>query len=301
MWFYNKDRFIFSTYKVFISKLNYIMNKFIITESEKERILNMHKNAIKRQYLSEQDVSTEPGSVIAQARSQDLIDGTKGDMTSIGFSIVGKQGQYYYNCVPSFNSTPEKHVGANKSGAIFDGNYKLYTPTDLGMTGDYTQQFRTACSNIYANLANKRKTFCADPKNKTKPNFAWNCPQPVATPTQTASDQSVDTKNAEADAAQKTKEDAERAKSDAERTAEGAKMQEFSTKMAEYRTKLNGYDNMTQEQLETLINEINAYWKSSLLARAGSESEATYRRLFPKFNTEFKTKFPAITVLLNTK
>ena len=163
------------------------MNKFIITESEKERILNMHKNAIKRQYLSEQAVSTEPGSVIAQARSQDLIDGTKGDMTSIGFSIVGKQGQYYYNCVPSFNSTPEKHVGANKSGAIFDGNYKLYTPTDLGMTGDYTQQFRTACSNIYANLANKRKTFCADPKNKTKPNFAWNCPQSATTPSQVGS------------------------------------------------------------------------------------------------------------------
>ena len=275
------------------------MKKFIITESEKERILNMHRNAIKRQYLKEAEV--EPGTVIAQARSQELIDGTKGDITSIGFSVVGRKGQYYYLCVPSFDSTPEQIVGANKSGAIFDGNYKLYTPTDLGMTGDYTQQFRTACSNIYANLANKRKTFCADPKNKTKPNFAWNCPQPVATPTQVGSTQSVDTKKAEADAAQKAKEDAERAKSDAERTAEGAKMQGFSTKMAEYRTKLDGYDGMTQEQLETLINEINAYWKSSLLARADTEDEVRYRRLFPKFNTEFKTKFPAITVLLNTK
>jgi hypothetical protein len=29
------------------------MKKFIITESEKERILNMHRNAIKRQYLKE--------------------------------------------------------------------------------------------------------------------------------------------------------------------------------------------------------------------------------------------------------
>ena len=283
------------------------MKKFIITESEKERILNMHRNAIKRQYLGEQTKygygrDPEPGKVTAQARSQDLIDGTKGNMTSIGFSIEGKPGlTYYYKCTADFDSTPEQQVGAEKAGAIFDGDNNVKTAAELGMTGDYTQQFRTACSNIYANLANKRKTFCADPKNKTKPNFAWNCPQPVATPTQVGSTQSVDTKKAEADAAQKAKEDAERAKSDAERTAEGAKMQGFSTKMAEYRTKLDGYDGMTQEQLETLINEINAYWKSSLLARADTEDEVRYRRLFPKFNTEFKTKFPAITVLLNTK
>ena len=278
------------------------MKKFIITESEKERILNMHRNAIKRQYLGEQSVSTEPGTVIAQNRDQSLIDGTQGDITYIGFSINGdahRGKQYYYMCVPSFDSTPEELVGINKSGAIFDSNSNLKTAAELGMTGNYTQEFRTACSNIYANLANKRKTFCADPKNKTKPNFSWNCPQPT-TPSQTASDQSVDTQKA-AEEAQKAKDDAERAKSDAERTAEGAKMQGFSTKMAEYRTKLDGYDGMTQEQLETLINEINAYWKSSLLARADTEDEVRYRRLFPKFNTEFKEKFPAITVSLNTK
>ena len=285
--------------------------KFIITESEKERILNMHKNAIKRQYLGEQ-VNTEPGTVIAQNRDQSLIDGTKGDITSIGFSINGdehKGKQYYYQCVPSFDSTPEQIVGANKSGAIFDGNFNLKTAAELGMKGDYTQQFRTACSNIYANLANKRETFCTNPKNKTKPNFSWNCPQYTdeaksAAAAAEASSQAAaqqEKLKAEADAAQKAKEDAERAKRDAENASNAKSNQEFTTKMAEYRTKLNGYDNMTQEQLETLINEINAYWKSSLLARADSEAESTYRRVFPKFNTEFKTKFPAITVLLNTK
>lgn len=271
--------------------------KFLISEEEKSRILEMHKNATKKQYLFEG--GTEPGTVIAQARSQELIDGTKGDITSIGFSVVGRKGQYYYQCVPSFDSKPEEIVGANKSGAIYDANYKLYTPEELGMTGDYTQEFRTACSNIYTNLANKRKTFCADPKNKTKPNFAWNCPQPT-TPSQVASDQSVNTQKA-AEEAQKAKDEEERAKRAAENAAEAKDAQEFTTKMAEYRTKLNGYDNMTQEELEALINEINAYWKKSLLARADSPAEQTYRRVFPKFNTEFKEKFPAITVLLNTK
>jgi hypothetical protein len=280
------------------------MNKFIITESEKERILNMHRNAIKRQYLGEQSVNTEPGTVIAQTREQSLIDGTKGDITYIGFSINGdehKGKQYYYNCTASFDSTPAEQVETGKAGAIFDGNSNIKTVAELGMKGNYTQEFRTACANIYANLANKRKTFCADPKNKTKPNFAWNCPQPAATPSQVGSTQSVDTKKAEADAAQKAKDDSLTAKRSAENASEAKSTQEFTTKMGEYRTKLNGVDNMTQEQLESLINEINAYWKSSLLARSDSEAESTYRRVFPKFNTEFKTKFPAITVLLNTK
>lgn len=279
------------------------MKKFIITESEKERILNMHKNAIKRQYLGEQKINTEPGTVIAQTREQNLIDGTKGDITYIGFSINGDEHigkQYYYNCTASFDSTPAEQVETGKAGAIFDGNSNIKTVAELGMKGNYTQEFRTACANIYANLANKRKTFCADPKNKTKPNFAWNCPQPVSTPSQVGSSVSVDTQKG-ADEAQKVKDDAQRQKRESEQASEAKDLQSFTTKMSEYRTKLNGVDNMTQEQLESLINEINTYWKSSLLARASSEAESTYRRVFPKFNTEFKTKFPAITVLLNTK
>lgn len=162
------------------------MKKFIITESEKERILNMHKNAIKRQYLSEQSVSTEPGSVIAQARSQDLVDG---GMNYIGFSVNGdpQRKTYYYNCTASFDSTPAEQVGSQKAGAIFDEDGNVKTVAELGIKGDYTQQFRTACGNIYTWIANKRKTFCADPKNKTKPNFAWNCPKSTSTPSQVGS------------------------------------------------------------------------------------------------------------------
>jgi len=37
------------------------MNKFLISESEKSRILNMHKNATKRQYLSEQSWKWKQG------------------------------------------------------------------------------------------------------------------------------------------------------------------------------------------------------------------------------------------------
>lgn len=151
--------------------------KFLISESEKRRILEMHKNAIRRQYLKEAE--TEPGTVIAQTREQDLIDGTKGDITYIGFSIVEDPNnrQYYYTCVPSFNSSQAEIKDVNVAGAMYDGNNNLFTAADLGLKGNYTQEFRNACSNIYAVIAKKRETFCVNPKNKTKPNFAWNCPQ----------------------------------------------------------------------------------------------------------------------------
>jgi len=170
------------------------------------------------------------------------------------------------------------------------------------MKGDYTQEFRTACANIYANLANKRKTFCVDPKNKTKPNFAWNCPQYTDEAKSAAASAAA---SAEAEAAtaasQKAATDAEIQKRAASNAEDAAMGRNFSTKMAEYRTKLDKFESMTQQELETLINEINDYWKKSLLARADSEDEKRYRRLFPVFNTEFKTKFPTLTVLLNTK
>lgn len=266
------------------------MKKFIITESEKERILEMHRNAIKRQYLKEAE-EPEVGTITAQEREQYLVDG---GMNYIGFNIVGNQNTYYYNCTAEFGSTPEQQVGAEKAGAIHMGE-KVFTAAELGMKGNYQDKLRQACGNIYTWIAEKRKTFCADPKNKTKPNYGWNCPQPAPAP-QVAAATNVDTKAAE----QKAKEDADRAKRDAATTAEISKAQEFSTKMAEYRTKLDGYNDMAQDQLETLINEINAYWKNSLLYR-GDNDVSTYRRLFPKFNTAFKTKFPTITILLDTK
>lgn len=153
------------------------MGKFIISESEKQRILEMHKNATRKQYLMEKDI--EDGTVLAQAREQSLIDGTKGDITSIGFSINGdpNRRQYFYTCVPSFNSTQAEIKDVNVAGAMYDANNTLFTAADLGLKGNYNQEFRNACSNIYAVIAKKRETFCVNPKNKTKPNFAWNCPQ----------------------------------------------------------------------------------------------------------------------------
>jgi hypothetical protein len=172
--------------------------KFVITEEEKSRILNMHKNAIKRQYLREG--LGDPGTINAQAREQTYVDQ---GMNYIGFTLYGEnntRNTYYYNCTASFDSTPEEQIGSQKAGAIFDGDGNVKTATELGMTGDYNSQLRTACQNIYTWIANKRKTFCADPKNKTKKNYGWNCPQTKA-PEQVASAEGVSKQEVEEDIA----------------------------------------------------------------------------------------------------
>lgn len=298
--------------------------KFLISEEEKGRILEMHQNAIKRQYLGEQSVSTEPGTVITQSRDQEVIDGTKGTITSIGFSVIPSSTQYYYQCVPGFESTPEEIVGTNKSGAIFDANNNLKTPEELGMKGNYTQEFRTACSNIYAELAKKRKTFCANPKNKTKPNFSWNCPQY----TDEAKSAAAAAEASSQDAAQQEKLKAEKeakiaatqvANTEKARTAaaEGdvamaANAVSFATPFNKLYNELmdlvegtaeSNYAMGTQQDIEAKINQLQEYWNTNTKGKftaSSADETSPYSvkkalRFIPKLIQTAKTKYPSMT------
>lgn len=303
------------------------MKSILITESEKQRILNMHKNAIKRQYLGEQ-VNTEPGTVIAQTREQSLIDGTKGDITSIGFTINGtehKGKQYYYHCVPSFDSTPEQIVGVNKSGAIYDGNSNLKTVAELGMKGNYTQEFRTACANIYAHFAKKRETFCTNPKNKTKPNFSWNCPQytdeakSAAAAAEASSQDAAQQEKLKADkeakiAATQAANSEATAKANAEGDASmAANAVSFATPFNKLYNELMGlvegtaesnYAMGTQQDIEAKINQLQSYWsnpdaKGKFTASSADEtspySVKKALKFIPKLIQTAKTKYPSMT------
>lgn len=298
------------------------MNKFIITESEKERILNMHRNAIKRQYLKEAEV--EQGNVMAQAREQSLIDGTRGDITSIGFSIVGTPGQYYYNCVPSFDLKPEEIVGANKAGAIFDGNFNVKTPAELGLTGNYTQEFKTACSNIYTELTKKRQTFCVDPKNKTKPNFAWHCPQYTDEAKSAAAAAEAESQDAAQQEKLKADKEAKIAASqdanlaatqksiaDADAVAV-AKAKSFAPPFNQLYKELLGlvegtaetnWAMGTQQDIEAKIKQLQEYWSNNqegkFTAKEANEtlpySVGKALRFIPKLIQTAKTKYPSMT------
>jgi hypothetical protein len=279
--------------------------KFVITEEEKSRILNMHKNAIKRQYLNEQD-PTVVGNIYNAGRSEDLV---KKGMYYIGFQVGKDNNQYYYQCIwdpNSFYDVTTNKGTAQEPGAIFGSGGKVISnPQEtLGLTGNWKEELKNGCATSYSELQKFRDTHCPNQKDKvwkSPEHYKQQCEGWNISKQNEANQAAAAEAEAKTAASQKAATDAEIQKRAAANAVDAGNMQEFSTKMAEYRKKLTGYESMTQEELETLINEINAYWKKSLLARADSEAEKTYRRVFPKFNTEFQTKFPTLTVLLNTK
>jgi hypothetical protein len=279
--------------------------KFLISEEEKSRILNMHKNAIKRQYLKEQE-PTVVGNIYNAGRSDSLVEQ---GMYYIGFSVGGDKTQYYYQCIwdpNSFYDVTTNKGTSQEPGAIFGSGGKVIKNPEatLGLTGNWKEQLKNGCATSYSQLQKFRDTHCPNQKDKV-----WKSPEHYK---QQCEGWNISKQNdakqaaaAEAEAAtaasQKAATDAEIQKRAAMSSEDAAMGRNFATTMADYRSKLDKFESMTQEELETLINEINAYWKKSLLARADSEAEKTYRRVFPKFNTEFQTKFPTLTVLLSTK
>ena len=131
------------------------MSKFIITEEEKSRILGMHKDAIAKQYLSEQGTpvpttttqTTQPQQPTQQAVKKQFIVFKKGDavggqditqdIVAVITKLNGKNGTYYD---VQFTNTPGADSGSYVPGQqykvdhIVNADPKLFgiTTTDRG-------------------------------------------------------------------------------------------------------------------------------------------------------------------------
>jgi hypothetical protein len=171
------------------------MKKFLITEVEKARILGMHYNAMGKTLVNE--ALGDPGTISAKPREQEYVD--KG-MTYIGFTYYGENNtrkEYYYYCIPNVDAKySEINQPHNRAGDFMDSAGNIVTAQQIGLKGDYMKELKGACQNIYAYYENYKKTFCADPKNKTKDNYKWLCPQEspqvqVAAATTTWSDKAM--------------------------------------------------------------------------------------------------------------
>jgi hypothetical protein len=140
---------------------------------------------LERRMLSEKrmllEVDKKDGDINASARPQEYIDGTGGGYMRDAVFTVYKNGmegqmQYFYTCVSNRDKPLEGQIPEEKVGTIIDQNNKIVTPAQLGLIPGYVNKLSVACQPVYDDLAKWRKTFCANLKNKTKPNFAWNCP-----------------------------------------------------------------------------------------------------------------------------
>jgi hypothetical protein len=107
------------------------------------------------------------------------------------FNVYNDKGQvakqYYYTCVPNRDLPLDKQPWDDKVGAISDGSNPV-AASQLKLLPGWEEKLKVACKSQYDNLAKWRKTFCANLKNKTKPNYAWNCPEaakPVAAAAET--------------------------------------------------------------------------------------------------------------------
>ena len=165
------------------SKIRHIQEANLILE---RRIMS------ERRILLEED--KKDGDINATPRDQSQIDGRAGGgtMRDAPFTVYSNgmdgQKQYFYQCVSNRDKPLEKQLPEEKTGTIVDSNLKIVTAEQLGLIPGYQNKLSVACKPVYDDLAKWRKTFCANLKNKTKPNYAWNCPEaakPVAAAAET--------------------------------------------------------------------------------------------------------------------
>ena len=147
---------------------------------------------LERRIMSERRILLEDfkeGDIEAFPRQPEEIETGMRDAV---FNVYNDKGQvakqYYYTCVPNRDLPLDKQSWDSKVGAMSDGSNPV-TASQLKLLPGWEGKLKVACKSQYDNLAKWRKTFCANLKNKTKPNYAWNCPEaakPVAAAAVTA-------------------------------------------------------------------------------------------------------------------
>ena len=106
--------------EVFIIKQN-IMNKFIITEEEKDRILNLHKSRTSRQYLMEDEEVSSPPLVDPIKEAKRLAQAFMSGKIKIEYKNDNKEFKVIESYVEN-NSEIFVQVDTGPNGWLFDGD-----------------------------------------------------------------------------------------------------------------------------------------------------------------------------------
>ena len=134
---------------------------------------------LERRMMSEKRILLEDykeGDIEAFPRDPEQIASGMRDAVFHVYDYKGQKGrQYYYTCVSNRDLPLDKQTWDQKAGAISDGSNPV-AASQLKLLPGWEGKLSFACKSQYDNLAKWRQTFCANLKNKTKPNYAWNCP-----------------------------------------------------------------------------------------------------------------------------
>lgn len=162
------------------------MKKFLIAESEKERILEMHYNAMGKKLIKEGDEflmtpeeTKATGLTSVQAPDEYRFDagGFNIFFETDAFEMRGKVG--YYDCIqdPRDKDDPP-------AGTMYDQTGNRLTAAQAGLKGPYMNIFRKYCKTAYNWLADYNAKNAPQPQVAAATTAKVTAPNPV-------SDQSV--------------------------------------------------------------------------------------------------------------
>jgi len=301
------------------------MKKFLISESEKNRILEMHKRAVRKEWVLNEASGDDDGSGkelknagIRSISPADTTDSNTGGLKAAGgatfVQLVDINGiTLYYNCIRDPRAS-KKEVDVSptifKTGSLMDQNYNDVRNNTI-LHGNWEQILQKNCSSAYSFVNNWRAENC--PKLNAKTYWDYNNQCSIYMNAQAAEKQQQAQATADADA-QKVK-DAEAAKEkadmDARTAAANAKNLEAKTSAASFSEPFNKlYSELftlvssspmgSQQEIEDKINQLNTMYndpnlKTGRLEAKDNNSIATTIKNTPKLLQQAKAQYPGIT------
>ena len=246
------------------------MKKLIITESEKQRILEMHKRAIRKEFLIEQDVDVE---LYKKANVQQTVPVTADEVADgrVSTSLNDINGnQLYYTCIrdPRVSKADADKDPTYNAGSLYDANFKDVKNNTILKAPYYEQIAQGNCRAAYSWLNSWRFENCPKLNANTHWDYSYQCSSTMASLKRGEEQAAADEVSAKEKAASDAAAAKEKEASDARDLAKNTERQQTSTSGQSFAdpfnklyndlfTKVSSSPMGTQQEIEGLINQLN--------------------------------------------
>jgi len=302
------------------------MKKFLISESEKQRILGMHKRAVRKEWVLNEGPGDDIGQRFADANIRSVsgyeIDPNDEPGTAMNIALNDINGnQLYYNCItdPRLSKKGVESSPVYSAGYLYNANSENVRNNTI-LSGEWETIAKEYCSAKYKFVNNWRAENCPKLNAKTYWNYNYQCSSYInaqAAEKQQQAQAEVDAKKAEAEAKIATSQAANLA-SMKQTIAQGdavmaANAESFGTPFNKLYNELtdlvegtsaSNYAMGSQQDIEAKINEIQALWsdpnQKGKGAAASEDPRVSYSiakalKFIPKLIQTAKAKYPNMT------
>jgi hypothetical protein len=302
------------------------MKKFLISESEKERILGMHKKAIRKEWVISEANGGDFGERMADANIRSIsgyeMDETSEPGNAMVIALNDINGnQLYYNCItdPRLSKKDVESSPSYSAGYLYDSNFKDVRNNTI-LSGEWEKIAKEHCSAKYAFVNKWRAENCPKLNAKTYWNYNYQCSSYInaqaaeksaAASAQAEKDKAAaEAKIAATQAANQAATSKERAEGDAAMAANALSFATPFNKLFKELTDLvegtaeSNYAMGTQQDIEAKINQLQSYWSNpdakGKFTASNADATLPYSvqkalKFIPKLIQTAKTKYPSMT------